>query len=136
MQSNGDKKHERCCWSGEEQGEKMRVLGEGSQKANVGGKNGRVKHCCGLYLEAPGEERVHVVRIASHAEGEGRGKPWRGDARLSAPQNEREERERGEAESQGQRAGVCERLCTACVFLRRMNDARTTAPLPSSLEYF
>lgn len=45
-------------------------------------------------------------------------------------------RERREAESQRQRAGVCERLCAACVFLQRMNDARTTAPLPSSPEYF
>lgn len=81
---------------------------------------------------------MHVIRTASLAEGKGRGKPWRGEGRLSTPQSEREEREteRGEAESQGQRAGVCERLNAACVFLQRMNDARTTAPLPSSLEYF
>ncbi|KAG7235197.1 hypothetical protein INR49_003108 [Caranx melampygus] len=54
---------------------------ESHHKANVGGKGWKrtVKCCCGLYLEALGEARVHVIRTASRAEGreEGEGEEER-----------------------------------------------------------
>lgn len=51
---------------------------------------------------------------------------------MSGPQSKRE----AEAESQGQRAGMCEEACAKCMLLRRMNDGKATAPLSSPLDDF
>lgn len=103
------------------------------ENMNVGGRKKRVKRCCDLYLQALGEECVHVIRTASHAEAEGRG-----DAVERGREVGRERCRGGGGERLNcrDRERKCVRLCASLVALRRKNDdAVTTAPFPRSAEY-
>ena len=137
----------RDAWRVEERGGREGVWEE---KRGRKGWERRVKRCCRLYLEALGEVRVHAIRTASHAEGEGRrggggggsevgyggwmSKEWEREREREKSGGGREEGERGGRLNHRDRERVRGSVLDVCS--SRMNDETTTDPLSASLEDF